>query len=103
MAFYIDCNQEQGFLQVRLTGDLDINTSPELKKIVLDEYHKEPAHIIFDMEKLDYLDSTGLGALISIYKNAKQGEHTVTVKNARPQIKKLFVITELNHLFLMED
>lgn len=104
MAFQIVRNEEvEEVLQLELTGDLDINSSPELKKTVLDFYHEEPKDIAFDLTGLDYLDSTGLGALISVYNNAKEDGYEIHIQNARPNVKKLFVITELDQVFVMED
>lgn len=104
MAFQIvqkEGTEEQ--LVFALSGDLDINSSPELKKTALDKYHEEPKDVVFDLTELDYLDSTGLGALISVYNNAKEDEKCIHIANAKPNIKKLFVITELDQVFVMEE
>ncbi len=99
-----ELNVEQGDqLTVHCRGDLDINSSPELKARVLDAYRKEDKDIVFDFSQLHYLDSTGLGALISIFKNAREKGHTITIRHAKANVKKLFVITELDRQFQLED
>lgn len=103
MSFTIQFTQEKEVLRVSPAGDLDINSSPELKISVLDEYQKEPKNLVFDLEKLEYLDSTGLGAFISIFKNLKEENHSITIVNAKPNIRKLFTITELDRIFRLED
>ena len=103
MVLKIDYVHDQEELIVSPKGDLDINSSPELKTSVLDEYRDDPKNLVFDLEELEYLDSTGLGAFISIYKNLKENDHSLTIRNARSNIKKLFTITELDSLFTMED
>lgn len=89
--------------EIKLHGDLDINTSPELKKGVLDIYRKEAKPLVFDLENLKYLDSTGLGAFISIHKNARELDHSISFVKVKPNIKKLFTITELDKIFSLED
>lgn len=103
MTLKIDYVNDEEELIVAPTGDLDITSSPELKTSVLDQYRDNPKNLVFDLENLEYLDSTGLGAFISIYKNLKENDHSLTIRNARPSIKKLFTITELDSLFTVED
>lgn len=103
MSFTIEFDQKDEELLAKLKGDLDINTSPELKMAVLEEYRLDPKNIVFDLEKLDYLDSTGLGAFISIFKNIKEHDHTLKIVKAKDRIVKLFKITELDQIFEVEE
>ncbi len=57
-------------------GEIDIYTSTEFKDIIVDKTKEKQSDILIDGEKLDYLDSTGLGALISILKMAKKMKKT---------------------------
>lgn len=90
-------------LEVKPSGDLDINSASELKTAVLEAYQKEPSAVVFDFSNLEYLDSTGLGALISILKMVKPQKHTITIQHAKSNVKKLFTITELDRDFILED
>jgi len=103
MAFNISVSASETKLCFALSGDLDINTSPELKATVLEEYHLHPNPLVFDLKDLDYLDSTGLGAFISIYKNTKVHDHLITIAHPKANVKKLFTITELDRVFTLED
>lgn len=102
MTFSISIDRgEQKELLVSLKGDLDINASPRLKSEVILAYEEGPADIMVDLAELDYLDSTGLGALISILKKAQMDDHKVVILRAKPSIEKLFYITELDREFEM--
>lgn len=103
MAFYINILDEGDFLNVILRGDLDINSSPRMSSELGEVYTKAPKNIIVDFKELDYLDSTGLGALMSIYKKAKMDDNEIKIINAKQNIKKLFYITDLNQEFNLED
>lgn len=102
MEFQVQIEEDQD-LKIFLEGDLDINSSPTLKVRVLEAYEAHPANLFFDFSKLNYLDSTGLGALISIYRNVTPNGHTITIAKTKPHIKKLFLITELDQDFQLED
>lgn len=101
MAFHIHMQQEEA-LQIALEGDLDIISASEMKTKVLDAYEEQPSDLIFDLSALNYLDSTGLGALISILKNVKAQGHQITIRHAKSNVKKLFTITELDQDFILE-
>ena len=80
-------------------GELDIYVSDGFKEKVLDIYKKEKSDIYFDFSKLDYIESTGLGALISILKELYEDEHKIYLKEVNQKIRKLFKITKLEEMF----
>ena len=88
---------------VGLNGEVDIYTASSLKEsfIKMLEEHKESVEI--DADKLEYIDSTGLGVLIGILKRLKKEEKDVTIRNAKPNIRKLFKITGLDKIFIIEE
>lgn len=85
------------------SGDLDILSSPGLQEEVLNLYREEPKDIVMDFEDLNYLDSTGLGVLIAIYKELTEDGHEICIRNAKPNIRKLFFITDLDKAFGIEE
>lgn len=84
-------------------GELDIFTSPNFKEKVLESFEKNKTDILINGEKLEYVDSTGLGSLISILKKVKESDKKIYLDNIKPNIKKLFVITELDKLFIIRS
>lgn len=82
-------------------GEIDIYTSPEFKKIVLDAFDSRETDISIDCINLEYMDSTGLGALIYILKKLKEKEYKIYLSNIKPNIRKLFDITKLDKLFII--
>ncbi|QQK08906.1 STAS domain-containing protein [Miniphocaeibacter halophilus] len=85
-------------LVIDLNGDLDAYTSDDLKTEVIKSLDT-PKDIIFDATGLDFIDSTGLGSLISIYNKIKEEEKNITIKNIKSNVKKIFEITELDKVF----
>lgn len=86
-------------------GEIDIYTSPSLKEKLVKALKEKEADILIDGEKLEYLDSTGLGTLISILKVLKEKEDAkkIYIRNLKPNIRKLFDITELDKVFVIEE
>ena len=100
MELKVDLRQEGDKLFVDLQGDLDINSNKEFKDKV--NSVKGVKNIIVNCENLSYIDSTGLGAFISIYKNIKEKGEKLVITGLKPHIKKIFLITDLDKVFEIE-
>lgn len=83
-------------------GEVDIYTSPEFKATIIDIIKNNNTNIIINCEKLDYIDSTGLGAIMCIYKEIVNKNLYIKLKNVKPNIYKIFDITKLNEILNIE-
>lgn len=102
MAFNIDYKEEE-ILNVLLSGDLDINSVEKFKEDILEKYENMDCDIVINLKDLEYIDSTGIGAIMTVYNEVKKKNKVLTVKNANRNIAKLFKITELDKIFNMEE
>jgi anti-sigma B factor antagonist len=84
---------------VSLNGDVDIQTSTELKDELNQSLDEKLANIVIDCEALTYIDSTGLGVLIGMLKRAKGNNLNISIQNAHPNVIKLLNITGLDKIF----
>lgn len=96
-----EINYEDDIQTVKLTGDLDVYSEEDFKSFI-DEKIQTDKDVVFDLNDLDYLDSTGLGMFMIVYNMQKENGKSVKVINAKENIKKLFKITDLTALFDME-
>ena len=79
-------------LQVSLKGRLDTLSAPELMKLFDELYAGESfATLIFDLEKLEYLSSTGLRVFLMMAK--RLGSENLLVDNANTLIREIFETT----------
>ena len=100
MELKVDLKKDGELLFVDLQGDLDINSNKEFKEKV--NSVQGIKKIIVNCENLSYIDSTGLGASISIYKNIKEKGEKLVITGLKPHIKKIFLITDLDKVFEIE-
>ena len=56
-------------------------------------------NFIFNFSQCDFIDSTGLGALVSIYKKCVEKDGSIKLKSLKPQVEKLFKLTRLDKVF----
>ena len=82
-----------------LKGSLDIATSPTVRAALLDAAERGQHRLIVDLSGLDFIDSTGLGALIGSQRRAKENGGEVRLVAREGQILRLLRITGLLTVF----
>ena len=100
MAFRKEIEERNDKTIIKLFGELDIYVSSDFKDDVLEILEKNKDHLYLDLKELEYIDSTGLGALIALVKAANEIEKKVYLKDVNERIRKLFKITALEDMFI---
>lgn len=93
-------NGEQ--LNLVLKGDLDIYSCEPLREDLIEKLEKEPKDLVIDAEQLDYLDSTGIGVLISVYKLLEEKNKTIRIENVKTNVVKILKIARMDQLMTLE-
>jgi anti-sigma B factor antagonist len=96
----VEYNYDEEKWVFKLIGEIDIYTSNEFRDEVLKAYQQKNADLVIDAENLEYIDSTGLGALIGLLKMMQDTPYKIYIDNIKPNIRKLFDITKLDSLFI---
>jgi anti-sigma B factor antagonist len=55
--------------------------------------------IVLDLAEVNYIDSSGLGALVSVYMAASRAQCDLELANPKPRIRDLFKMTRLASVF----
>ena len=80
------------------TGRITLGTS-SLLQTTIRGLISENKRILLDLANVTYIDSTGIGALVSVYLSASKGQCDFKVVNAQPRVRDLFEITKLRAIF----
>ncbi|MCK4775897.1 MAG: STAS domain-containing protein [Candidatus Krumholzibacteria bacterium] len=83
-------------LSGKLTGGPDAETFREVFKSLIDQDKK---NIIVNLEKVSWINSTGLGILISGYTSVRRGGGDLVIMHASDRIESILYVTKLNLLF----
>ena len=94
---------KDGVWEVKFTGEIDIYNSASIKTVLARLMEEQIADVHIDCDELEYIDSTGLGALVGALKNIKSHNKEMCLKNVKPNILKLFHITNLDKVFVIEE
>jgi len=88
---------------VTIDMDMDLYNVPQLREIMLDCIGKKQAGIELDCHSMGYIDSTGLGVLVSTLNKVRAYDGNITITGLKPHIRKIFTITGLDGIFCMKE
>jgi anti-anti-sigma factor len=93
-------NLDEGLILVQLNGRLDATTNVEVRTMlrVLLENSSLPK-LIIDLENVPFIDSSGLAALVSGLRLAREKGGTIALSGVQPQAQTVFRLTMLDHVF----
>ena len=95
-------NNENDFWDISLKGELDVSTADKLKEYLHNLADEKILDMKINLDKLDYIDSTGLGVMIGVLKKLKTDNKEMHILNPKSNVKKIFTITGLDKIFKME-
>jgi anti-sigma B factor antagonist len=80
---------------LQVTGEVDVYTAPALREHMQDLSAKGVVHLIVDLGRVDFLDSTGLGVLIGGLKRLREAGGSLALVICTPRVLRVFQITGL--------
>ena len=84
---------------LEVEGEVDVYTSPQLKQVIVEHADSGVKHLIINLAKVEYLDSTGLGVLIGGLKRLREVEGNMALVGPGMRILRIFEITGLDKIF----
>lgn len=93
----------QGEVCVTLAGELDVATVPALSRTLAEISHTKLDRPLIDLRPVEFIDSTGLAAIIGAQRVAQANGHHLALRRGSRQVQGLFVLTGLVNRFTFED
>jgi anti-sigma B factor antagonist len=84
---------------LQLAGEVDLYTAPALRQRIQDLAAKGTVHVIADMSRVDFLDSTGLGVLIGGLRVLREHDGSLTLVISTRRVLRVFELTGLTKVF----
>lgn len=98
MQLLIEEKDHAVLIMVRETR-LDAHNSGELKTQMLSLFEQGKNNLLVDLQEVRFVDSSGLGALVSGFKNASARNGSLKLCGLQPQVKSMFELTRLHRVF----
>lgn len=78
---------------------LDAHNSSELKVEMNRLFDAGSANLVIDLKEVLFIDSSGLGVLVSGFKNASTRQGSIKLSGLQTQVKSMFELTRLHRVF----
>lgn len=91
--------EKSGVLVCYMSGEIDINTAPEVKKSFDKLINDKKEKLVINLKDVSYVDSSGLATLVEILKGLRSYGGKLKLCNLSTKVKNLFEITKLEKLF----
>jgi anti-sigma B factor antagonist len=103
MQLEIDTEQRGPYTVLRPLGEIDFATGPQLKDAITQVLVAGDVDLVVDLQKVDFIESTGLGALIGGRRRAHALKGSLRLVCTEDQMLKIFRITGLDKVFSIHD
>ena len=98
----VDVHNEGDIVLVELVGDIDGKTAPEFQARVLDLV-KPLSRIVVSLERVAFMSSAGLRAMLLIYRQAKSKDAKVVLAHVNQDIRRSMSATGFLPFFVLSD
>lgn len=89
---------------VQFCGQFTFGDHPAFRNVLKRIEEEESLRlIVFDVGKLDFIDSSGLGMLLLAHDAAEKKRKKLVIKNVGGQIQKMFALAHFQSLFVLEE
>ena len=103
MDLTLATREVDGRAVVAVGGEIDVYTAPKLRDKITELVGNGNYNLVIDMEKVDFLDSTGLGVLVGGLKKVRAHDGSMRLICNQERLLKIFRITGLAKVFTIHD
>jgi len=90
---------KDGIEVVDVQGEIDMYTAPRLRELLIDLVSKGSYQLVVNLDKVGFLDSTGLGVLVGGLKRVRAHDGSLDLVCTQKRILKILKITGLTEVF----
>ena len=93
----------KGVTVLQVDGQLIVGNRHELKDLIQAALEKGDRRLLIDFSRTGYIDSSGLGALVSISRRVREAEGELRLSGLNDDLRSLFELTKLDTLFAIAE
>lgn len=95
----INHREVNGVQILNLKGRLDLASGSGLKEQIKALMDQEKCTIHLNLQEVDFINSSGLGVLVSLMKEIRVKKGRLSLSNLASYVQEIFEITQLSHIF----
>jgi anti-sigma B factor antagonist len=89
---------EDGATVIRPIGHLDMLAAADFKALVASVVQSEPAVVVVDLSEVEFVDSSGLGAIISGLRTSREAGSDFRIAGPRAQVRTVLELTSIDRI-----
>lgn len=90
---------QDGAILLRISGELDSTTALDVRATFDEVVEEKPGKVILDLSSLRMLDSSGVGAIVSLFKSVRALGSVFEVEGVQGQPLSIFKVLRLDKVF----
>jgi anti-anti-sigma factor len=102
-SFAITLDRDADGVRVIVSGELDLSSAQELDQILDGVAIADGERLLVDLDAVDFMDSTGLAAIVRANGSAEHNGYRLTVRYRAPQVRQLLDVCGMLDYFTFEE
>ncbi len=84
---------------IAIAGDVDLYSSPEVRKVIIDLTNKKTKNILVDLSRVSYMDSSGVATLVEGLQQVGKYGGKLILFGLEASVKEVFELSRLDKVF----
>ena len=97
----ITSKEQGGCVVLSIRGSVDASNADQLRSALLEAAETGGSRLVVDMEGVPFIDSSGLGTLVYVFKTLRVREGDLRLASMRPAVSRIFELTRLDRVFMI--
>jgi anti-sigma B factor antagonist len=90
---------DSGVIVVAVSGEVDMNTSPEVRSVLNPLFAEKPRALVIDLSGVNYMDSSGIATLVEGLQWSHRSQIPFRLSGMTDPVKDVFEMARLESLF----
>ena len=99
MKLELEILKKDGTSILKITGDVDLYSSPQVRKQVLSLISKKNKNLLVDLADVNYMDSSGVATLVEALQLTKKSGGKLKLFSLGTTVKDVFELSRLDKVF----
>ena len=99
----IDIRDKDTTVEIVIDGDIEMMSIKNFKQKLMDVGQNRDVDIDLDLSSVDYIDSSGVGVLISLLKLQKKKGKLLNISKVSPKVLNVLKLSSLSEVFKLEE
>ena len=103
MSMDIQTIEKNGNYKIQVSGQVDLYTSPNLRKAILESVDKSKDIVIVQLSQVEYMDSSGVATLVEGLRSAKKQKKSFQILSPSHAVRKVLNLSRLETVFTITE